>query len=235
MEAKLLIFSIIAATFGFVLWFTLSPSLRLPKSFQVHFDVNYTYANRVIGRRILGFLIFCLLPLLLLLKWEILGPMEFSDLNIHFGWNRRATFWTLSLLPLILFFGWSNTKRDFTLAEYPEIRVTRWTPWLLITNALSWILYLFALEFLYRGLLLQSLLMVLDKWGAIMACAGIYIMIHYYKRNMVSLFSIPYGVLAAYITIDTGSILPVIVLHIANAFITEGFSIARHPEIKVAG
>ena len=235
METNYLLLSIGTATFGFVIWFLLSASLRLPKTFQIQFDINGPFINRIFRRRILMFILYAMIPYLLIVVWNVLGNVTTPDLGINFGWNSKATFWVLILVPVAVIYNLFASKSDSNLTEFPEIRVTRWTIRIFILSALTWAFQVFAMEFLYRGLLLQSLRAHgLSDLIAIILSTGVYTMSHYFKQNLITILSIPYGLLACYIVIDTSSLLPVIIIHLANALCNEWFSIWRHPEIRTS-
>jgi hypothetical protein len=233
METKLLLLSGAAGSFGFLIWYALSASLRLPKSFQIQYDINSPYLNRILRRRLLMFILYALIPYLLIRSQNFIGKLSLGDLGIHFIWNQTSTLWIVGLFPLIIINGIISSKKESNLVEYPEIRLTLWSRKIFILSALTWVLQIVGIEFLFRGLLLQSLRM----WGsgdlsAVLISAGLYGLTHYFKRNRISVFSIPYGVLAGYVVITTDSLLPVIILHLSNALVTEWFSIKYHPEIK---
>ncbi len=235
METKYLLLSIAVATLGFLLWYALSTSLRLPKSFQIQYDVNGPYVRRIIRRRIAAFIIYGVIPIILIFSFSFLEVSKLSDLNINFNWNDNVMKWILILLPIIILFNWRGAGSRYNLTEYPEIRVSRWTPSMLIFNALSWLLYLVALEFVFRGMLLQSALLVTEnEWAAIIIAAGIYSMIHYYKNNQLAGQAVPFSAILCYVTLDCdGSLLPAIFVHFVGGQITEILAISRHPEIKI--
>lgn len=243
MELHYLLLSVSTATFGFILWFMMSSSLTLPHRYQVMFDANKSFANRVLRRRLIGFSIYALLPIILIFWCDLLGDVSLDQLGISFSMNKLG--WVIIggglLLQLILYR--FTTRLDSNLAKFPEIRLRFWTPWLMIKSILTWILYLAAMEFLYRGLLFQSLAQVLEIaqgaikpggvlniWIPVLICAGIYALTHYFKRDAVSYFAIAWGVLACFIVHWTGSLLPVIILHITNALVVEFYSIRNHQE-----
>jgi hypothetical protein len=245
MEITYLLLSVIIATLGFITWYLLSSSLELPKRYQVMFDANTSFANRVYRRRLGGFALYAVIPWLIIFWWNGLGrTVTLQELGISFSMNQLG--WMIVggglILQLILFR--FMTRSDDHLAKFPEIRLRFWTPAILVKSFLTWILYLVGLEFLYRGLLFQSLTQVLEItqgainpgvalniWVPVVICAGIYSMIHYFKRDGVSLFAIIWGVLACFIVHWTGSLLPVILLHVTNAIVVELYSIRNHQEM----
>lgn len=235
MNDEFLLLSLGTASFGFIIWYILSSSLRLPKSFQIQYDINEPYVNRIYRRRLIMFILYALIPYLLIAKREILGPnVSLSDLGIHFTWNMDATLIIAVAVPLLFIYHMFSSGKDYNLVEYPEIRVTNWTKTIFILSAITWIFQIFAMEFLFRGLLLQSLMGCgLNGVFATIISTGLYAMTHYFKRNRISFFSIPFGLLACTIVIYTNSIIPVIIIHLANTYFSEWFSIRKHPEIKI--
>ncbi|MFK8162871.1 MAG: lysostaphin resistance A-like protein [Lewinella sp.] len=234
MQTGYLILALLNGTLGFMLWYALSSSLGLPKSFQIQYDINVSYFRRILRRRFAGFIIYGVLPLLLILKWNVLGEVDFPELGVSFEWNRKVIMWLAALLPITLIINLLSARSRETLVNYPEIRVTIWTPRLLFMSAFWWLMYLVAMEFLYRGLILQSLYMNTGSmWWTIIISACLYAMIHYFKDNRISVMSLPYGLIMAYATLDSGSLLPTIFVHVIGGLLTEWLAIRRHPEIKV--
>ena len=231
MEDKFLILTLVIASLGFILWFTFSSSLLLPVRFQVLYDANPPYVNRIFRRRVVGALIYGVIPLFIIKCTNLLGKPLLGDLGISIQWNHKVSMWLLFLIPLVLITSLLTTKRTSNLEQFPEVRVRFWRPQIFIWSTIWWILYLTAYEFFYRGLLFQSLRFQLTDEVAVVACTAIYSLAHYFKRNRVSFFAILYGALSCYMVIDTGSILPGLILHIVNALSVEYLSLKHHPEM----
>lgn len=235
MEFKYLFLSAATATFGFMIWYALSASLRLPNSFQIQYDINAPYVFRIYVRRTFMFICYALIPILLIRKWHVLGNVSWQDLGISFAWTNDSTVWVAGLAPVIIIYNFITMRKDANLVENPEIRVSQWSRKILFLSAITWILQVFAMEFLFRGILLQSLrLNGVSDLFAVIICTGFYAMTHYFKQNRISVYSIPYGFLACYIVILTGSIFPVIIIHLINVFSIEWFSLRNHPEINLS-
>ena len=231
MEDKFLILTLVIASLGFILWFTFSSSLLLPVRFQVLYDANPPYVNRIFRRRVVGALIYGVIPLIIIKCTNLLGKPLLGDLGISIHWNHKVSMWLLFLIPLVLITSLLTTNKTSNLEQFPEVRVRFWRPQIFIWSTIWWILYLTAYEFFYRGLLFQSLRFQLTDGVAVVACTAIYSLAHYFKRNRVSFFAILYGALSCYMVIDTGSILPGLILHIVNALSVEYLSLKYHPEM----
>ena len=228
-------FSLAFATFGFIIWYAVSASFRLSKTFQIQFDICHPYANRIYRRRMLLFVLYVVLPLLLIFKWKVLGNVTMADLGIFFSWNLLSLIVTLILVTIALVYHLVTASGNTNLTEYPEIRLTRWTLQLFLLSAFTWCLQIFALEFMFRGLVLQSLLLSgVSEIASVLICTGLYSLTHYFKNNRVAVFSVFYGFAACYIVIYTSSILPVVIIHLFNALFSEWISVRKHPEIRIA-
>jgi len=231
MEDKFLILTLVIASLGFILWFTFSSSLLLPVRFQVLYDANPPYVNRIFRRRVVGALIYGVIPLFIIKCTNLLDKPLLGDLGISIQWNHKVSMWLLFLIPLVLITSLLTTNKTSNLEQFPEVRVRFWRPQIFIWSTIWWVIYLTAYEFFYRGLLFQSLRFQATDEVAVVACTAIYSLAHYFKRNRVSFFAILYGALSCYMVIDTGSILPGLILHIVNALSVEYLSLKHHPEM----
>ncbi len=233
MKTTLLLLTIGFAMFGFLAWYALSATLRHRKTFQIQFDICSPYVNRFYRRRVLLFIIYVLLPFLAIFHWQYAGTLSSGIFMDLFNWNQQATLWTVALVPVALIYNMIYAGRDFNLTEFPEIRVTRWTPKILMLSAITKAMQVFAIEFMFRWLLLGAVIYVgFNDISAIIIAAGLFALTNYYKANRYALFSIPYGILAGYITLTTNTLLPVFIIHLAFSLFNEWFSVRKHPEMR---
>ncbi|MDZ7606187.1 MAG: CPBP family intramembrane glutamic endopeptidase [Cyclobacteriaceae bacterium] len=233
MNTTLLLLTTGFAMFGFLSWYALSATLRHQKSFQIQFDICTPYVNRFYRRRIMLFILYTILPFLAIFRWQWAGPISPEALGISFAWTPSALYWVMGSLVVAFAYNLLYAGRDFNLTEFPEIRITRWSPGILSLSALTKALQVFSIEYMFRGLVLGSLLYAgYSDLASIILSAGLYALTNYYKTNRYALFSVIYGLMAAYIAIQTGSLLSVLIIHLAFSLINEWFSIRRHPEMK---
>jgi hypothetical protein len=222
------------AMFGFLIWYALSATIRHRKCFQIQFDICTPYVNRFYRRRVLLFILYALLPDLVIFRLQWSGNISPEALGINFAWTSSALYWVIGSLVVAFVYNLLYAGRDFNLTEFPEIRITRWTPGILTVSALTKTFQVFSVEFMFRGLVLGSLLYAgYSDIASIIISTGLYALTNYYKTNRYGLFSIVYGVFAAYITILTGSLLSVFIIHLAFSLINEWFSIHKHPEMRI--
>jgi len=234
MEKALLILTLSIASVGFILWYWISSSLRLPVRYQIMYDANPAYVYRILRRRILGLFIYALIPLFIIFCTHLIQKPTLADLNISFHWNKEVAIYTVLGVLLVLVISLVTTPRHSNLEQFPEVRVRFWRPNILIMSALSWIVYIAAYEFFYRGLLFQSLRFAFEN--DVLAIAGttaLYSLSHYFKLNRISISSIFYSVLACWVVLQTGSLIPVIVAHTFLTLFVEWLSIKHHREMYI--
>ena len=116
---------------------------------------------------------------------------------------------------------------------YPQIRVKEWDTQLLLLSAFSWIAYLLAYEFMFRGYLLFVSVEYLGVWPAIALNIAIYALVHVPKGIKEAVGALPLGVVLGIITIQTGNIWVAFVVHIVLALSNEWFSLKAHPDMRL--
>jgi membrane protease YdiL (CAAX protease family) len=185
----------------------------------------------IVLQRLRGVLLFGLLPCFFMSGLNGTG-MVFSYLKISFSF--------LSLLAVVVLGAIAVTVNYFVarssenLSVYPQIRAKNWSLALLLLSFLSWMSYLFAYEFLLRGILLFS---CINDFGVIAAVAIniiIYAIVHIPKGIKEMLGSIPLGLIFCILTINFGTIWAAFWIHCTLALSNECFSIKYHPDIKVS-
>ena len=233
MQNALLILCMAIASIGFIIWYYFSSSLRLPIRYQIMYDANPPYVYRILRRRTTATLINGVIPLIIIFCTNLICRPSWNDLNISFHWNDQVALYSGIGVAVVLLMSWFSSKSIANLEMYPEIRVRFWRPSILIGSALSWILYIIAYEFFYRGLLLQALLFKLDPIPAIATSTALYSLTHYFKLNRLTFMSIIWSILSSCIVIETGSVLPAVIIHLALCLLVEWFSIKHHQEMYV--
>lgn len=180
--------------------------------------------------RWLGALLFGVIPFFLM---QSFFPDYFDARLLQIAKAARTFWWTAGLLALIFPVMWITSQKAAHLAQYPQIRYPQWTPGILVASALSWIAYLFAYEFLFRGLLWSVSLGVLDLSWAIALNIALYALVHWPKGRVEVLASIPFGLVILWATIDTGNLWVAVLAHCALALSDEWMSLYHHPDIHL--
>ncbi len=217
--------SFTVASIGFVLYHFLSGN----KSPRTGADGTPDNAVQVVVQRLSGVFFFGLVSLLLILFYLHRYPFSYGCSKPGNG-----TFsWTLLLSALILPVNYLNAKSSKNLEQYPMVRNPHWSVSLLILSALSWIAYLLAYEFLFRGFLLFSSIEVMGLWPALLLTTGLYSLVHIPKGIKEALGAIPFGIILGYLAYRTGSFWIAFFVHVVLALSNEWFSLAAHPGIEL--
>lgn len=224
-ELLLLVSAIAVATVGFLGYYYLSTSgsiIRLLKT-EKGKPICVLY-QRLLGVVILGFL-----PLVVIF---LSGTKKLSDFGVVWP-DSESYFWTMILSLVIVPVSYFNSRTKENLKMYPQIREKEWSIGMLIMSALSWIAYLLAYEFLFRGFLFFAALPVLGLFFAIVLNTIIYALVHLHKGFKEIILSVPLGFLLCYLTYLTGTIWVAVFTHIILALSSEWFSVWAHPNMVV--
>jgi membrane protease YdiL (CAAX protease family) len=217
--------SISIVCFGFILYhiITINPSPWLSKKNPCN-NVRQIIFQRLTGVFVFGFISIVIIIFFFHSRLTLFGT---SVPGI------KTYFWLLPLSLIIIPLNYYNSKNPENLSKYPQIRLTEWSVELIILSALSWIAYLFAYEFMFRGFFLFSSVALLGIWPAIIINTAIYSLVHIPKGRKETLGAIPFGIIISYLTIKTGTFWFAFFAHVILALSNEWFSIAFHPEIHV--
>lgn len=222
--------AIIGVAVAFMTYFFISESKIIKDKFTKSYGKDKSLTYFVYFQRMLGVFCFGILPLLLLLF--------FSNKNLnYYGVNINnidtSIYWILGLSPILIIMNFFNSKKPDNLSLYPQIRTKRWSVNILILSSLTWVAYLLAYEFMFRGFLLFVSLQYLGVWPAIALNISIYSLVHVPKGMKEAIGALPLGIVLGIITVQTSSILLAFVVHIVLALSNEWFSLKHHPDISL--
>lgn len=183
----------------------------------------------VVIRRILGFLLFGIIPLMIAFATELnlsFTSLAANDLLLFFG--------ILVVFTPIIFMATNKiAKSKEHQQRYGETLSHFATPALFNFNSFLWILYLIGYEFLFRGVLLFG---CAEAWGVVVATVinvVLYAIVHIPRGKFEVLGAIPLGVLFCVITFATNTFWTVVILHCLIA-ISHDINCIKHSEIKFA-
>ena len=226
-QAVLAIFSTLA---GFIIYFLISSSVKLQqilisKHGKEKASEYFTYLIRLSGVLFLG-----IIPGVLMFT---IISISIKDIGVSSGNLLNSLFWIIGLGVIIIPLSFFASKKEDNLSMYPQVRNKTWSGKTLFFSALTWILYLIAYEFLFRGLLLFSCIHEFGYWPAIAINLLAYSLVHIPKGMKETLGAIPIGFVLCLITISTGTIWVALFTHIIMALSNEWFSFYHHPEMKL--
>ncbi len=180
-------------------------------------------------RKISGLIILGGLPAIVAWMFFSLNPL---DLGFKSGGTPDLWLWIAGASLLFIILNSFNSKSPELRAIYPELRLREWNAKGLSIAISGWILYLTGYEFLFRGLLLFTCYDAFGLWPAIVINLALYSALHLPKGLKEATAAIPFGALLCYLTLESQSILPAIILHSLQAISCEIFCIYRNPEMK---
>lgn len=213
-----------------IIHFYLNRSKRIKNYRNKRLGEERSKVRKVIFDKFSGVLLFGIIPGLIAL---FLYDNKLSFYGISSNYLLQSFWWIMGLTPVIIFLAYINSGKEKNLAVYPQIRKSKWSVNLLIASAFSWILYLVAYEFMFRGFLLFISESYIGFWPAVSVNVLIYSIAHIPKGIKETLGSVPFGILICVITLKTGNLLTPLVLHIIMALSNEWFSLKAHPDMKV--
>lgn len=223
---------VVLSTFivGYFSYWFLSNSSLLVSFCKKNFSGEKVQTVNIILQRFIG-TIFLGIPAMLI----VLGilPGNLSDFGINPMKSIFVIYWILGiyalLIPLIIN---SSKKRGF-YDIYPLIRQKKWNKKLIISNTVSWGIYLLAYEFLFRGFLLFGCLKSFSSWPSILLNVSLYFCVHIPYGLWVSLGSIPLGIALCVASIHTGNIWVAFFVHLLVALLNDYTALRANPEMSV--
>lgn len=180
-------------------------------------------------RKISGFLILGFIPAAM-----ALGFFQITPVQVGFSPVNSINIWTWTVLASLFFVTLNvfNSKSAALRKSYPELRLAKWGVGSITLAASGWLLYLAGYEYLFRGVLLLSCYHYLGYWPAIVINLALYSTLHLPKGMKEAVAAIPFGLLLCYLTIESQSILPAVILHAVQAVSCEIFCIWRNPDMS---
>jgi membrane protease YdiL (CAAX protease family) len=209
-----IVLSLGLTTLGFIVYWFLAESKKVATYFTKGDSGEKTEVKRVVFQKMVGVIFLGLLPTIVCL---LVFPYTLAEYGLNFKNFGDSLYYTgilaCLIIPLTLF---SARKKD-TQEMYPQMRIERWTAKLVFTNSLNWALYLFAYEFLFRGILFM---LIYPKVGVIPAIAintAIYSCTHIPKGMKEALSAIPFGIVLCLLTLETSTIWIAFLAHLVLA------------------
>lgn len=221
--------SVALVTIAFLMYHFTSGSETLKHKIEVWLGETDTSYSLVIFNRFLGLVLYGGLPLLAILFID----SHLQDFGFRSKPGKDSWMWIAILSVVFITINYFNAHKKANLAVYPQIRIPAWNTSAIIISAFTWILYLAAYEFMFRGFLLYALYDELGMITAIAINTSIYSLVHIPKGKTEALGAIPLGILFCYLTLVTGNLLIAFLSHTVMALSNEWFSLRVHPEMNV--
>ena len=175
-----------------------------------------------------GFLILGLIPGVI--YYFFINP-DFEKFGFSvegFNNNLFAIFSLVITIAIILFINQKANKQNNSL----QINLSEWNILLFLINAAGWIIYLIGYEFLFRGILLFECYSSFGFWPAVAINVTIYSAIHMVNGKDQTFGALIFGGIACYLTLNQGSILIPIFMHVALSIFSDYFSIRYNADLN---
>ncbi len=217
--------TIFMAAFALVAYFALYKHPGILSALRSRYGEVEGQEYAIYLQKFWGVLFFGLLPAFVLSLTQNKGLADYG-----WAWRLDALTmkWLLLLSPLMVLMTWISTRKEDSLAQYPEIRREDWDGALLFRSALGWVLYLLAYEWMFRGWLLFAAFRQMGLWPAIAVNTAIYALAHVPKGPREAIGAIPLGVALCLVSLQTGSFFVAFFVHVVLALSNEWFSLYFH-------
>jgi len=229
-EQEQAFWSIVVVTISFLIYHFISNFSSFHNNVAKYFGKKKAKISVIIIQRLLGVFTFGIIPLVITFFF---CNSSLYRIGLNIDNLNTSLIWIFILSPIILLMNYFNSKKEDNLAMYPQIRKKKWTKALVTLSALSWITYLFAYEFMFRGFLLFNCYHALGAELAIAINICIYSLVHVPKGLKEAIGAIPLGIILCILTIKTNSMFIAIAVHIVMALSNEWFSIKANPKMRI--
>lgn len=219
--------SITLLTCGFIAYQYFISSEKLRTRLAERFGEIAALSSWIYLQRLWGFLLYGILPLGLF--W-LLG-YSIPDFGVRFQSGKETLIWTLGLGAVAVILNYFVCRTPSNLAMYPQIRIKSWPSVVVAASAATWVLYLLAYEFMFRGWLLFTCTDAMGLELAIVVNVSLYALVHIPKGLKEAVGAIPLGLLLCWLTLQTGTIWIAFFVHCILALSNEWFSM--HYSLKV--
>ncbi len=228
-----------ACALGFIGYYFITSSKLLHTWFTAKFGEEKTLVWWVVFQKFAGVVFLGIIPAIIGLTILSKTP---ADFGMKTGNALITLYWIAGLAAVIIPMNLIFARKPDNIKTYPQIRTREWDMRLVLANTLSWMAYLLAYEYLFRGFLLFSCLpaeasaqageSTLGAWPAIAINTAIYAFVHIPKGIKETLGAIPFGILLCIITLNTGTIWVAFFAHVILSQSGEYIALYFNPEMQ---
>jgi membrane protease YdiL (CAAX protease family) len=223
--------SIVVVAISYLTYYFICKNSFVFKALIKSFGEEKGQLRHVLFQRLTGVICFGLIPFATII---FTGNKSLNLYGLSVKNLPETLIWLLAVAPLIVFINFKAAQSTHNLAMYPQMRVKEWNLSLFAVSTLSWLVYLFAYEFMFRGFLFFSCLGGLSLIPVIAINTLLYALAHVTKGLKETAGAIPFGILLCIVTFRTETIWFAFGIHSFLALSNEWFSIRYHPEMKVS-
>ncbi len=220
---------ITSAAVGFAIYWFLALSPKIKSSYFLKYKQDEAWIRYVFYQKMMGVVFLGIIPAIIALSFL---PYSLADYGLKLGDFYTSMIYTSIICLVIALINFTGTKKARNLKIYPQMRLMKWDKKRILINSFAWVLYLFAYEFLFRGILLITCYHSLGFWVAVAINLSFYSATHIAKGLGETVGAFPYGLLLCYLTIATGSVAVSFLTHVALALTNDYFSVYHSKEME---
>ncbi|MFC2168473.1 lysostaphin resistance A-like protein [Acidobacteriota bacterium] len=220
--------SLLVFFFGYSSYFFISHSKTIQKRLCLESEDGRRTFSWIAFQRFTGVVFLGFFPGILVWAFPF---WRFSELGLGLNLSKIGLLWTSGIGICVLFVSYFSSRKPENFKSYPQVRENPWTMKTVLFNTGSWLVYLVAYEFLFRGLLLFTFSSALGLWPAIVITTCLYTLVHIPKGLKEAIGALPFGVVLGLITIEADSIWPAVFIHAVLALSYDHFSLRANPEM----
>jgi membrane protease YdiL (CAAX protease family) len=179
-------------------------------------------------RKFSGFLILGVIPAFFYFAILNASGEKFGLTPEHFFSNFYIIAGMALLIASVLYFNYKSNRNKNTL----QMNLSEWNLPLFLFNALGWSIYLFAYEFLFRGILLFECYESFGFWPALAINVTLYSAIHMVNGKDQAIGALIFGSIASYFAITRGTLIIPIAMHVSLSILSDYFSIRLNPNLR---
>lgn len=188
-------------------------------------EINYFLFTKYSGSLFLG-----VFPCLVCIK--LLPHYSFSDYGLSSAVNLVSFYWILALGTIIIILNWLISKKKKTHLICPLMLKHEWNTKRISIYSVSFGVYLFSVELLFRGILFFPLVHVMGVLPAIFINVLIYTISQTPKGVNETIGIFLFSLVLCIATFQTGTIWVAFLLHVVFILSNGLMAFFLHPEIK---
>jgi membrane protease YdiL (CAAX protease family) len=223
------VITIILSAICFAIYWFLQGSPRIRKNIFIDPTADKAWIKLVGFQKLSGFFFLGLIPLICM---TALYPRSLENYGLNLRELQTSFRFIIPLALALVAINYFASRSPVSLATYPQMRIGKWSLKLALINSLFWAMYLFAYEFLFRGILFFTCYEAFGFWPATAINIALYSATHIPKGPAETFGTIPYGIILCIATATTGSILVAFVTHLIMALSNDFFSIHHSEEMS---
>jgi uncharacterized protein len=222
--------AVLVVSVVFTVYYFIGQSQRVSEYLKNRQGSDKGQVNLILFQRMLGVILFGLVPAIIIL---LVYKIPLSSFGFDLRINVKSFFWILAIGVIIFLVNVITSTSQYNLSKYPQIRSLRWSYSLILLSAISWIAYLLAYEFMFRGFLFFSCVKEMGAFAAISINISLYCLVHIPKGLKEAAGALILGLILCLLTLRFGTIWAAFWIHCILALSNEWLSLKFNPDIRI--